>query len=97
MNISANQKELTKDITMEKNDIFMIIKEKVSLVMDDIDQNKINQSVSLKELGLNSIDRAEIIMLTLEALQLKSSLVDFAVAKNIGELCDIMKSKCDKT
>ncbi|MBX3709973.1 MAG: acyl carrier protein [Gammaproteobacteria bacterium] len=81
---------------MEKNDIFMLIKEKISIVMNDIDENKIKPSASLKELGLNSIDRAEIILLTLETLQLKSSLVDFAMAKNIGELCDMIKNKNDE-
>jgi polyketide biosynthesis acyl carrier protein len=76
---------------MEKEDIYQILKEKISVVMDGVDENKISPSASLKELGLNSIDRAEILMLTLEALQLKTPLVEFASAKNIDELCDIFK------
>lgn len=44
---------------------------------------------SLQNIGANSIDRAEIIMLTMERLKLKKPMLDFAQAKNIGELVDI--------
>ncbi|MBP6919314.1 MAG: hypothetical protein KBB94_10420 [Legionellaceae bacterium] len=44
---------------------------------------------SLRTLGANSIDRAEIITLTLKQLNLKILLIEFATAKNLGELTNI--------
>lgn len=44
---------------------------------------------SLRDLGANSVDRAEIIMLTLARLKLKIPLVEFASAKNIAGLMDV--------
>lgn len=78
---------------MKKEALFLILKEKIALVVDGIEGNSITETTSLKELGINSIDRAEIIMLTLEAIQMKTPMVDFAAAKNIGELCAIFQSK----
>jgi len=48
---------------------------------------------SLKALGANSVDRADIIMLTLEALSLRIPMVDLARAENIDALADIIHAK----
>ena len=48
---------------------------------------------SLKSMGANSVDRSEIIMMTLETLGLKMPLIELAKAENIGELISIINSK----
>jgi len=48
---------------------------------------------SLRELGANSVDRSEIIMMTLGSLSLNIPLVHMARAQNIGELASIIHAK----
>lgn len=48
---------------------------------------------SLKALGANSVDRADIIMLTLETLELRIPMVDLARAENLDALADIIHAK----
>ncbi len=48
---------------------------------------------SLKALGANSVDRADIIMMTLETLSLRIPMVDLARAENIDALADIIHAK----
>jgi len=45
---------------------------------------------SMRELGANSIDRAEIITATMERLDISLPLVEFAEAANIGDIVAIM-------
>lgn len=81
-------------MTTEKNDILALLKEKARIVSSDINEKDITMTASLKDLGLNSIDRAEIIMLILESLEIKAPMADFAQAKNVGELCHLFEEKC---
>lgn len=48
---------------------------------------------SLRELGANSVDRADIIMMTLESLELNIPLTALARAENIGELARIIHER----
>lgn len=48
---------------------------------------------SLRELGANSIDRSEIVMMTLESLSLAIPLIEVARASSVGELASILYSK----
>lgn len=63
-------------------------------VFPEFNSKTISPQDSLRDLGANSVDRAEIIMLTLARLNLKVPLVNFAQAKNIGELIDIFHRSC---
>ncbi|MCW8876732.1 MAG: acyl carrier protein, partial [Kangiellaceae bacterium] len=48
---------------------------------------------ALKDLGANSIDRSEIVMMTLESLSLNIPLITIAKAENLGELASILHEK----
>lgn len=50
-------------------------------------------SDSLKALGANSVDRADIIMMTLGSLSLRIPMIEMARAENIGELAGIIHAK----
>ena len=58
-------------------------------VLPECASQNIHLEDTLQELGANSIDRVEIITLTLARLKLKVPLVDFALAKNISGLIQI--------
>jgi polyketide biosynthesis acyl carrier protein len=62
-------------------------------VLPDLANYEFKDGDSLKALGANSVDRADIIMFTLETLSLRISMVDLARAENINELAEIIHAK----
>lgn len=75
---------------MFKDKIFEMIKANLLDVLPELDDETITMEHSLKELGANSIDRAEIILETLEEIQMNISMIKFGEAKNIGEIIGII-------
>lgn len=80
---------------VDKDFIFASLKRNILLILPELEQSPISMSDSLKELGANSIDRAEIIVQTAAELMLQIPLVRFAEAKNIDELVDIFYSSAN--
>lgn len=78
---------------MEINDIIKIIGENTCVVIPDLSGHQFKPSDALRDLGANSVDRSEIVMMTLESLMLRTPLRDFAAAENIGELAGILYEK----
>lgn len=78
---------------MSKDEIFQIIVRHTREVVPDLEVHDFQQTDSLKALGANSIDRAEIIMLTLETLSLHIPMMAMANAENIGQLAGIIHEK----
>jgi polyketide biosynthesis acyl carrier protein len=71
-----------------KDEIGKIFMECFLEVLPELASKSITTEDSMRDLGANSVDRAEIIMLTLARLKLKIPMVNFAKARNIGELID---------
>jgi polyketide biosynthesis acyl carrier protein len=78
---------------MSKESILEIIVRHVSEVIPALAHHPFQPSDSLKALGANSIDRADIIMMTLESLALDIPLIEMAKAQSIGELAGIIHAK----
>lgn len=78
---------------MDKQTIFNAIVLHARQVVPPLAGRDIGFSDSLRALGANSVDRSEIIMMTLESLSLDVPLIDMACAENIGELVDILHEK----
>lgn len=62
-------------------------------VVPTLQQHNFQPTDSLKGLGANSIDRADIIMMTLESLSLSIPLSVMAKADNIADLARIIHEK----
>ncbi len=75
---------------MKKEDIFEVIVRHTREVIPGLEEHAFHESDSLKTLGANSVDRADIIMMTLESLSLNVPLIDMAKAENIGEMAGIL-------
>ncbi|WP_395787540.1 acyl carrier protein [Aquimonas sp.] len=73
--------------------IFEIIVRHTLEVLPALEGRSLQPSDSLRALGANSIDRADIIMMTLETLSLDVPLVDMAKAENMGELAGILHAR----
>lgn len=76
---------------MEKQAIFDLIVKHAREVVPALEERDLGPEDSLRQLGANSVDRSEIILMTLEALSLNMSLVSMARAENLGQLADIMQ------
>lgn len=73
--------------------IFEVIVRHTREVIPKLEAHRFQLTDSLRELGANSIDRADIIMMTLESLELNIPLTAMAKAENIGELATIIHEK----
>lgn len=62
-------------------------------IVQGLEHHEIQDSDSLMALGANSVDRSEIMMMTMESLGIQIPLVELAKANNIGELADLMAAK----
>lgn len=78
---------------MPNQDVFNRIVENTREVLPELEDHGFVPDDSLRDLGANSIDRAEIIMMTLESLSVSIPLIELADAKNIGELADLIHGK----
>lgn len=75
---------------MTKDEAWQALKTSFLEIFPEFANQNIHPQSSLHELGANSIDRAEIIMLTLARLKLQIPLIEFASSKNLEGLVDIL-------
>ncbi|MDJ1182486.1 acyl carrier protein [Roseofilum casamattae] len=76
-----------------KEQVLKLIKQSTREIAPELEEAPLEPTDSLKGLGLNSVDRAEVLMMVMEDLDLSVPLVELAGAKNIGELADVFVSK----
>lgn len=75
--------------------ILVVVKENVVDILEDVDEAAITMEISLKELGANSLDRAEIVTGSMEDLGLSFPMRELAKISNIGELVTLLYSKAN--
>ncbi len=78
---------------MTKNEISDVISNNIVKLLGDVVKNEISEDKSLEDVGADSIDRVDIMRMTLEDLNLKIPLVELGRAKNIGDLINILFQK----
>ena len=77
---------------MEENQIFAAIKRNVLEVVPEIHPDEISMDCSLSELGCNSIDRVEVVTLTMEQLHINMPVHEFHRGDKIGQIVALMRS-----
>jgi polyketide biosynthesis acyl carrier protein len=75
----------------DKGRIIEALKTAIGTVLPDVSPDRIHLDGRLRDLGANSVDRAEILTLTIEALSLKMPLVELAKAEDIAGLVEIFE------
>ena len=70
--------------------VLILVKEIICEVLPDLDQAQIVPNKSLLELGANSVDRVEVVTMSMERLDLTVPLSKFANVNNIGELVEAL-------
>ncbi len=78
---------------MNNADVFSLVVNHSQEVIPELEGYAFKRTDQLSELGANSVDRAEIIMLTMESISLRIPLLEFSGAKNMGELSDLIHEK----
>jgi polyketide biosynthesis acyl carrier protein len=78
---------------MSKEEVFKLITQHCRNIVPTLKDHNIQRSDRFKEIGINSLDRAEIIEIIMEDLNLECPRVEVFGAKNIGELADIFYEK----
>ena len=78
---------------MGREDIFNIVKRNTLEVLPELSSEMITIEKRLKDLGANSVDRMEIVTMTLEELKLKIPLVELGKLSNIEELVDFLHDR----
>lgn len=78
---------------MSRNDIVELIARYSCEVIPELKNHEFKPSDRLVDLGANSVDRAEIVMMTVESLSLQIPRIELFGATNIGELADVLYEK----
>ena len=78
---------------MTRADIFQMIKQNLLEVLPELDPSRIEEDKSMKDLGANSIDRADVVIRTMEQLGVKLKISELAEVKNLGGLADALFEK----
>ncbi len=81
---------------MNREDIFNVIKTCVIDVLPEMESHTFRDGDTLEELGANSMNKADIIMLTLEELSLNIPRIEVFGPKSVGDLADLLYGKFHK-
>lgn len=71
---------------MDANQVFETVVSHTKEILPDVEGHLFLKSDRLLDLGANSVDRAEIIMLTLETLAMKIPMHELVKNATLGEL-----------
>lgn len=81
------------EASLDRDAILAIMLARIREVVPDLENHTIGPEDSMADLGIDSIERSEIIVMTLEAIGLELSLVQLHGPRNIGELADLLLAK----
>ena len=78
---------------MDNTSILALITENIRAVVPDLSETPITASDTMSQLGLDSVERQEVVMLTLEAIGLEIPLVQLRGPRTIGDLAELLHAK----
>jgi polyketide biosynthesis acyl carrier protein len=81
------------DQSSQWRDIFDVVVAHAREVVPSMESHAFIPEDSLRELGANSMDRAEIVMSVMETLSLSIPRIELFGPRNIGELVDLIHAK----
>jgi polyketide biosynthesis acyl carrier protein len=71
---------------MDQQEIFTMIRANLVEVLGDVDAAAVTMDRSLAELGCNSVDRAEVVTMTMADMGIRVPVMEFQDAASIGSL-----------
>lgn len=76
--------------TISENYIFEVVKQKIIEIIPDLNEELVVPQKSLVDLGLNSIDRADVITMSMEALNTTIPVHEFQQGIDIQTIVSIL-------
>ena len=80
-------------ITMTSTDVFAVVKMHLLETLPELNPEDVDPRKSMKDLGANSLDRADVILQSMETLELKFPLHELAGVENIQGLVDFLHAR----
>jgi polyketide biosynthesis acyl carrier protein len=84
---------VSSNAAISRDEIFAIVLRHVRHVLPDLDSIEIGMHDSLRDLGANSIDRADILMDVMQTLSLSIQRIELLGPRNLGELVELIHGK----
>ncbi|MBO9699896.1 MAG: acyl carrier protein [Sporocytophaga sp.] len=81
---------------MATEQVYEVVKNVIMEVLPDLNPEMISIEKNLKELGANSIDRMEVVTISMEELGIKLPLMSFAQVSNIEGLVKVLSENVGK-
>ena len=78
---------------MTTEQVFDTIVRQILDIVPELEAHTFNKTDQLKELGLDSLDRGEVVMASLEQLNLHIPITQTHGPTNIGELAELLHAK----
>ncbi|MFD5362232.1 phosphopantetheine-binding protein [Streptomyces tendae] len=75
---------------MDDSGIFEAVRRNLGIVVYDLDTSTVTLDNSLAELGCNSIDRAEVVTLTMEDMGIDVPVMEFQQTRDIRSLVALL-------
>jgi acyl carrier protein len=75
---------------MTRNEVLTTVKKHILDVAEDLTEDKINPTMSLKELGINSLDIVEVVSCSMRELKIKVPRSELSKLTNIDALVDLL-------
>lgn len=81
---------------MDRDTILAIVIEQIRAVVPELAGEPISASDSMGALGVDSVSRQEVLVLSMEQLGLQLPMVALHGPKNLGELAQLLQAKLDR-
>lgn len=76
-----------------RDDVFAALKEQLLAVAPELDPGAVVPGVSMAALGVDSLDRMDVVVATVEALGIEAPLNDFGRAADLGQLAELLRAE----
>lgn len=84
---------LRKEISLDRNTVLTTILQQIRIVEPAMLEQDISAEDSMVDIGIDSVSRQDVLILTMEALGLDLPMVQLFGPRNIGELADLLYAK----
>ncbi len=71
--------------------VLTAIRSSVLVVLPEIEPEQVTEEVSLTDLGANSIDRVDVVTMTMDTLGISLSVTEFTDVHDIGSLARLLR------
>ncbi|WP_097240140.1 MULTISPECIES: phosphopantetheine-binding protein [unclassified Streptomyces] len=76
---------------MTDDRVLTAIRRSVTEVLPELDPRLVTEDVSLTDLGANSIDRIDVVTMTMDELGISLSVIEFQDVHDIGSLARLLR------